>query len=264
MSFTGAEHLQADEGQDTFRISNRGENRIHSFDGGTGTGLNALEVSRDANFLLGDADLTITPLISTQPVQHFSLQHFSQAQLAGGIGDNLLDASRFTGQANLRGSGGNDMLWGGSGNDSIYGGVGNDWLSGNGGDDLLVGNTGRDVLVGGTGRDQLNRADLVGSDYGDDLLIGGSTTFDTDLVAIKAIRRSWALPALYVDHIERLKTIGVGFENRFKLIAGTTVLEDDAVDQFFGGGGLDWYFARTTGANADIHDASGSEQVEAL
>ena len=60
----------------------------------------------------------------------------NKAVIAGGPGDNVLDASGFAGDAALFGLGGNDTLLGGVGNDTLEGGAGNDSLVGGGGNDV--------------------------------------------------------------------------------------------------------------------------------
>jgi Ca2+-binding RTX toxin-like protein len=81
----------------------------------------------------------------------------------------------------IRGIGGDDVLFGGSAGDQIYGGEGNDDAFGRKGDDVLYGGLGVDTLLGEAGDD-----DLFGEDGNDDLRGGagadgldGGTGLDT-------------------------------------------------------------------------------------
>jgi hypothetical protein len=64
----------------------------------------------------------------------------------------------------------------------------------------------------------------------------------------------------YNGHLTQLSTTGVGPTKQYKLTK-LTVLDDNASDILFGGGGNDWFFAGTSGTNKDTHDKSASEQV---
>jgi Ca2+-binding RTX toxin-like protein len=138
---------------------------------------------RDADFVLQDDELSITELGGDGVPELDTLIDIEGAALTGGDGDNIIDASSFTGQTQLRGRAGNDDIFGGligsnslyggdgfdylvGGNaaDTIRGGPGDDSLFGNGGNDILFGNgmsplsgfqTDRDVLAGGVGDDTL-------------------------------------------------------------------------------------------------------------
>jgi len=77
-----------------------------------------------------------------------TLSSIEQAQLTGGVGENLLDASGFTlGSVTLNGGGDDDTLLGGNKNDVLNGSTGFDYLDGGVGKDTLTGGTGGDVYV---------------------------------------------------------------------------------------------------------------------
>lgn len=80
-----------------------------------------------------------------------------RAELTGGAGNDLIDASGFNGTAILVGGPGNDTLFGGSGDDSLYDDQGDDWLIGGTGNDTyyLVG-LGNNVVIDTGGRDVLD------------------------------------------------------------------------------------------------------------
>ena len=220
-------------------------------EGGTlagGAGNDTLVLSRDANFKLDNANLTVG-------TKAWAIASIEKATLTGGASNNLLDAHSFSGSVILDGGAGNDILLGGSGNDALQGGDGDDWLSGNLGNDTLLGGNGSDVLVGGAGSDNLNA--IAGTqapyDAGDDILIGASTKYDNDTLAIAAIMAEWGnSSASYQDRITKLKTTGttIGGYKLSTAIPGT-ILNDGVVDTLFGGAGNDWLFLQTTGTGAD-------------
>jgi hypothetical protein len=57
-----------------------------------------------------------------------------------------------------------------------------------------------------------------------------------------AILAAWSGAGTFLERVTRLKTTGVGAGNIYKLNS-STVHNDSAVDQYFGGNGLDWFFA---------------------
>jgi hypothetical protein len=103
---------------------------------------------------------------------------------------------RPTGRIAVLGYGGDDRIvvdprvqapaWlvGGSGNDTLLAGGGSSVLLGGTGDDLLVSGLGRDLLIGGAGSDT-----LLGT--GDDILVAGTTAFDSNSAALHAISTEW-------------------------------------------------------------------------
>ena len=124
-----------------------------TFDGVGGTNL-VIENS-DADFVLSPASLAFggntDVLMSIQGVE-----------LYGGASANMLDASAWTGAAQLFGGGDDDTLIGGSGNNILIGGAGNDILVGGGANDLYLFDAdtaqGSDTLKDSGGVDTLNFA----------------------------------------------------------------------------------------------------------
>lgn len=262
--FRNLERVLGGTGNDLFRIINLTEpflrDRTMSLNyilAGTDT----LEFESDARSIsLGATGVTSS---SAEGYQGFIFARGSiqSAIITGGRSANQINASTFTGPVRISGGDGNDMLFGGESNDIISGDSGDDFIEGNGGDDTLLGFSGRDVLVGGAGADILNSGG-TGADWGDDLLIGGILNIPTIYGPAdvgSSLLRSWATPATYLGHIEQL-TSAPRNSRDYKLNA-TTVLDDNAIDTLFGGGGLDWFFADTSGTNKDTHDREGNEQV---
>jgi Ca2+-binding RTX toxin-like protein len=69
-----------------------------------------------------------------------------------------------TGEDEIHGGGGHDVLYGNNGADTISAGSENDVAYGNKGHDLLVGNKGEDVLYGGDGNDTFLLTETAGND----------------------------------------------------------------------------------------------------
>lgn len=159
-------------------------NRLNNvFTGGPGSdaisdtagGVDTIRAEFDANMTLTDTALETTRLTPKGIlIERDTLEGIDQAELIGGAGHNILDASQFTrGPVNLYGLGGHDILMGGYLNDRLDGGDGNDFLYGGCGSDLLFGQGGDDTL-NGCGAFDLKRAGLMGLADGDDELSGGT------------------------------------------------------------------------------------------
>src|SRR5262249_11074345 len=67
-----------------------------------------------------------------------TLEGFETATITGGAGNNIINASGFSGPVKLDGGAGDDTLQGGSSSDTFTGGAGNDTLIGNNGNDTFV------------------------------------------------------------------------------------------------------------------------------
>jgi len=137
------------------------------------------------------------------------------------------------------------LIRGGSGNDQLGGGTGNDILLGEAGNDTLLGGDGRDLLIGGLNSDTLDGG------AGDDILIAGTTAHDASDAALNQILAEWTSARSYQLRVKNLKGTGKGpnFVNRLN---GTvylkksppqeaTVFDDDAVDSLTGSSGDDWF-----------------------
>jgi Ca2+-binding RTX toxin-like protein len=119
-----------------------------SLNGGDGNSDLLLETG-NVDFLLTDTGLMSVTVTSQNIVINGAdtLSQIEKAQLTGGVGNNRIDASEFTGAAKLIGDAGADVLSGGSGNDSLDGGAGNDTLTGGLGNDSLIGGADIDYLI---------------------------------------------------------------------------------------------------------------------
>ncbi|RMD47712.1 MAG: hypothetical protein D6832_05435, partial [Alphaproteobacteria bacterium] len=116
-------------------------------------------------------------------------------QIRGFGGDDMIFGG--VGGDDIRGGGGADAIAGGAGSDSLRGGAGADVISVGAGHDLAAGGGGNDVILSGGGRNQLNGGD------GDDVIV----------IASDAVRNSVKL--------------GAGADTlKFTHVAGRTVVRD--------------------------------------
>ncbi len=146
--FTGPVTLDGGAGNDTL-LGGAGDDVLTGglgddvLNGGAGT--DRVVEAGDVNFKLTNASLT--------GLGNDTLIGVEQAALTGGAGNNLIDASLFSGSVTLDGGAGNDTLIGGAGNDLLLGGTGDDSLVGGAGNDTLDGGLGNDFGDGGDGID---------------------------------------------------------------------------------------------------------------
>jgi hypothetical protein len=161
-------------------------------------------------------------------------------------GNKMLAVSAY-----LFADGGNDTL-------DVSGSAGNNVLVGSAGNDTLSGGGGRDILIGGAGTDQLK----AGS--GGDILIGESTDYDSNIVALTALLAEWSGGSSYNVRINHLSGQAGGLNGPY-VLTNATVHSDGVSDQLFGGAGQEWFFAQLTGVNADtIKKQDAGEVVTSL
>jgi Ca2+-binding RTX toxin-like protein len=96
-------------------------------------------------------------------------------------------------------------------------------------------------------------ADRIISNAGDDLLIGGSASYDGNAAALAMMLDEWTSPHDYASRIANLLGTGSGstFANRLNsnyfLQPGVTVFDDGAQHQLTGSAGQDCFFAKMFG-----------------
>ena len=172
--------------------------------------------------------------VTSQPT--LSLNGFTVADLTvtanSGQPSYILDASAFSdGPTNLTASGTvNAILYGGTaGNDTLTvarSGSGENVLIGNGASDTLTDNgTGGNILIGaGAGGDTI-------TGNGNDILISGTTKYDSDtaahIAALDAILAEWTSADNYATRISKI-TSGVGPGNADKLNSSTITQDANA------------------------------------
>ena len=116
------------------------------------------------------------------------------------------------------------------------------------------------MLIGGLG------ADTLRGGGGDDILIGGRTSYDANQTALLAVMKEWGrTDADYSTRVKHLNGTLSGGLNGSYFLKTTTVREDNAIDSLYGEAGLDWFFARKSGKIKDkINDPSTGEVVTAI
>lgn len=184
------------------------------------------------SFTLTDSSLTGSTGVQARLA---SMEH---AELGGNFGQDVLDASTFSGRTTLKGNSGNDSLFGTGQADLIDGGEG---------DDRLVGGPGGDSLLGGDG---------------DDLLveIGGSFLLSNALLMAEESHQ--------LSSIERVSLLGSSSDDRIDASEFTgsitveggegndSILAASGADLLLGGPGRDWIEGRSgddtlTGSDGD-------------
>ena len=133
-----------------------------TLDGGSGTDM--LKETVGTDFVLEKDKTKVATEVTDK------LSGVESAALTGGVTNDKIDASKFSGSVTLMGLAGTDTLIGGKGNDLLQGGDDSDVLSGGNGNDSLDGGGAVDKLQGDAGNDTLSGGD------GNDSLLGGAGT----------------------------------------------------------------------------------------
>ncbi len=135
-------------------------------------------------------------------------------------------------------------LYGGAGNNQLAAGSGDSVLVGGSGTNILIGGTGHNLLIAGTGPAKLystRQGMRVGPTSGS-ILVGGSTNFDQNDVALAAIMQEWGSTDAYATRVSKIKggTLAGGVA-----LTSTTVHQPPAhvVDQLYASTGFDWFLA---------------------
>ena len=223
-----------------------------SFDGGAGS--DEIVAEQDADFDLDDDSLGI----GTETV---TLASVERAALSGGESANLIDAADFSGDAQLFGLGGDDLLSGGAGDDLLVASDGVDRYEGGADSDTLVGGDGDNSWVitaanAGTlnGQAFIDVENLIGG-AGDDAYVflpggsvegridggGGTNTLDysAQTTAVQVDLRTGA--ASGTGGVQAIQNVtGGGGDDALSGDAGDNVLAGGAgADRLAGGGGSD-------------------------
>jgi Ca2+-binding RTX toxin-like protein len=202
-------------GRDTIRTGG-GDDVIYGDDG-----IDTVEVTADAD-LTATGDAAAATVAGGGMVK--TLFGVEVVVLAGGPGDNRLDAAGFAGPVALSGGAGNDTLLGGPGDDTLEGGAGDDRLGGGEGADTYLfpgGDLGGDTVV------------EDGDDPGDELSFNGfagPVTLDLGSTAPQVVSPGDLVLTLSSD---------TGIEDVFGSAFGDVITGNDRDNVLTGGGGLD-------------------------
>jgi hypothetical protein len=151
-----------------------------------------------------------------------------QTATATGVGGSIADMQNVTG-----GTGGS------AGTYNI--------LVGNGGNALTGGNGRRNLLIAG-----LSASTLQGGDD-DDILIGGTTAYDQDVAALRAIMDYWS--GTLDDYATRVSNLMAG--NGVPQLGPTTVTSNGGGNALIGGPGLNLYYGNSLDS-VDYDSSSGA------
>jgi Ca2+-binding RTX toxin-like protein len=179
-----------------------------------------------------------------------------QSHLEGGPGnDRLLGGetdddlyggySHFVGQPerlvagadddDLRGEGGNDLLWGGRGRDQLYGGSGDDRLRAGSGNDALFGEVGTDRLEGDGGNDRMDGGNGGEHEVGD--AFGDVTSYFQAPKGVQVnVRPGRVTGGLGADALRGIESVfGSRFDDVLRGTKGRDVLYGDLGDDHISG-----------------------------
>lgn len=101
---------------------------------GNAAGHDGITVKGNVNVTLTDTKLTVKGAGKVLT----AIDHVDHATLIGGVGNNTLNASKFTGDVVFDGGAGKDTLTGGGGDDTFIVGIGKKTINGNGGSDTVA------------------------------------------------------------------------------------------------------------------------------
>lgn len=247
------------QGDDTFSVDSSAcvamsSPCAFSFDAGAGD--DRLTVSADLDFALTDVQLSVSP------GRLFPMTSVEQADLTGGAGNNLIDASVFSGNTVLNGGGGNDTILGGTGKNTYVrtpGQKGNLNVTGGVGDDAYsVFSGGTNTIIEQGGNDTVSFDGLsIGVTFS--LALANGFTQDVDgqgtLVTLTGVYEN---------------VVGSAFADAITGNAIANVIFGGAgVDQIDGGGGDDIIFGGTAAtlndadsANDIIYGGTGKDQID--
>lgn len=193
----------------------------------------------------------------------------NQISLFCGGGNDIVIINPFLGvSCDVYGGDGNDILSAGSGGDMLVGGAGADMLIGMGGADILVGGDGNDLIAGGNGNDLIiggHGADLLLGNADQDILVAGTTSYDNNPTALKAILAEWSSSRTYTQRVKNI-TDGTGTPTRLNganfLAVDATVFDDAARDSLAGNSGTDFFiFNADFGVRDLLIDRSTAESA---
>ena len=150
-----------------------------------------------------------------------------------------------------------EKVIGGDLGDTIIGNALNNILIGGPGDDFLRGGAGRDIIISNAG---INGT-VIG-DEGDDLLILGSTIYDTKPSALRTILTEWS--STTKNYSTRVNNLRIGVSGVKLQASGeqATVFRDSLFHAVaLGGAGSDWHFAAVDHV---VGDLTNGELVDVL
>jgi hypothetical protein len=156
-----------------------------------------------------------------------------------GGGNGTLDDTTYTGNVTV------DLLLGSAtgasagvlGFENVYGGLGNNLIVGGGANDVLTGGPGNNLIIDGWrpafGDPATSHAQLNGGNWGNNLLIGGYTSYDQNLTALNALFAEWTRTDETLDQRIAHLRYGGGLNGSY-VLNSSTVFEGSAQDTLSG------------------------------
>lgn len=215
-----------------------------------GTNFDVLVEQRDANMTLTDAALTIGAEVDT-------LTDIERAELTGGDGSNVIDASAFTHDVILAGQGGSDVLRGGGGNDTLIGGAGDDTLFGGPGNDTYSFNADSTL-----GADQIFETANGGADLLDFSQTDLAVSIDLGRGDPQTVNSNLAL-TLNLDNVIENVTGGRGNDTLLGNGLDNIIDGGPGQDTVLGDGGIDTFVFSSDGGTDVTLDAAEALVVKA-
>ncbi|HZU35789.1 MAG TPA: SBBP repeat-containing protein, partial [Gemmataceae bacterium] len=149
-------------------------------------------------------------------------------------------------------------VWGGAGKNMLTGDAQGNVLVGGAVADTITGGTGRSILVGSAGRDTIT------GESGSDILIPGTLSPDLNETALPLMLQEWQRTDISLGQRVADLRRGGGLNGGYKLLYGTTVLNDGgSLDTLTGASGQNWYF-QFPGDNITNATAADLVQSQAL
>jgi len=145
---------------------------------------------------------------------------------------------------------------------NVIGSQGNDLIVGNGSPSSIIGGTGRNVIIGGGGGGTID-ASVSG---GDNILIGGTTDWDTNLAALNAIMAEWdrsdlAFQDRYNDLFSGSATDLNQVDGQQILLNPATVHAGSSPTTLTGGSGQNWYFVDLNDLITNFNSNTDTETI---
>ena len=200
-------------------------------------GLNVSDLTATSVDLVGGG---VTAAVTTQGAQALnSLTSIEQATLYGTFGNDVIDASDFSGTTLIQSFFGNDTVFGSNGADTIDGGDDDDRITGGGGVDSIAGSGGIDTIV--ESRDvHFTLTNTTLTETGG--VLGGSTEVDS------------------ISGFEWAHITGGNSGNTIDVSAFTGLTDDVPLELLNGGNG----FGATSGKNVNIIGLEGTTPLTVL
>jgi hypothetical protein len=230
VKFSNFQHLEGGTGVDTFKFGTAGS--VQSIDGGGAPA--------------GQGDW-LDYSAFTSPVT-VNLATGSATGVNGGAAGAVKNVQ------NVIGCAGNNILTGDAQGNILIGGGGTNTIVGGSGNSLLIGGSGGGSVTGGSGQD---------------ILIAGTTTFDSNETTLMSILREWQrTDKTFARKVQDLKN-GGGYNGSNKLTWNTTVNQGTKAFTLAGDTSAssqpDWFFANLgSGVKDVITDRNDDHETDQL